>query len=106
MYSVFSTRSLHPLLFGEPAGQAAALLAKSREDDMQDVENLLESYFMMADNTYQRLVSIGKSFFLVSRSVADSGIQHVEPAPAVSISTTMGMKPIKDTPVIAILLKL
>lgn len=27
---------------------------------MQDVENLLESYFMMADNTYQGLISIGE----------------------------------------------
>lgn len=54
-----------PIPFCDPAGQAAALLAKSREDDMQDVENLLESYFMMADNTYQRLVSIGKWFSAV-----------------------------------------
>ena len=47
-----------------PAGQV--IESDGSEEAAEAVENLLESYFMQIDGTYDRLVSIGKGLHLYS----------------------------------------
>lgn len=47
-------------------GAGLAAESDGSEEAAEAVENLLESYFMQIDGTYDRLVSIGKPLFYLS----------------------------------------